>query len=174
MAAMMFRKACCVALAMLCLLLCGVGVAGEAPVAAEPAVQLMDSQGLRELLTTHDDQLVVVNFWATWCRPCLEEIPVLQKLEAETADLVLVPVSLDQPDAGEEPVARFVRKWFPGFRSWLSVEREMDTMVSVIDMAWNEVLPTSYVIAPGGQVAARLQGGKSAEEFAAAIAAARP
>ena len=42
-------------------------------------------------------------------------------------------------------------------------------MVSVVDPAWNEVLPTSYVVDRTGRVAAQLQGGKSAAEFEAAI-----
>jgi hypothetical protein len=55
------------------------------------------------------------------------------------------------------------------FATYLSVERDMDRMVSVVDPAWNEVLPTSYLLARDGTVAVRIQGGSSAEEFAAAI-----
>jgi len=132
----------------------------------------VDAQGLQTLLDARRGQIVVVNFWATWCRPCLEEIPVLQALASQDPELDLVPVSLD--DAGARGnVAVFIQAWFPGFRSWLSQEREMDALVSVIDTAWNEVLPTTYVIDRSGQVTARLQGGKSADEFAAAVALAR-
>ena len=123
-------------------------------------------------LEARKGRVLLVNFWATWCRPCLEEIPVLQALASQDPELDLVPVSLD--DAGARAnVAVFIQAWFPGFRSWLSQEREMDALVSVIDTAWNEVLPTTYVIDRSGQVTARLQGGKSADEFAAAVALAR-
>ena len=66
-------------------------------------------------------------------------------------------------------IAPFLAKWFPEFETFLSTERDMDRIVSVIDMAWNEVLPTTYVIARDGEVAFRMQGGSSAEEFAEAI-----
>jgi hypothetical protein len=42
-------------------------------------------------------------------------------------------------------------------------------MVSVVDPAWNELLPTSYVIDRDGKVRARIQGGKTGEEFEAAV-----
>ena len=132
----------------------------------------VDARGLRELLDARRGQIIVLNFWATWCRPCLEEIPVLRALAADENGLELIPVSLDDPGM-RSSVAVFMQEWFPGFRSWLSQERDMDTLVSVVDAAWNEVLPTTYVIDHRGQVTARLQGGKSAEEFVAAVALAR-
>ena len=69
----------------------------------------------------------------------------------------------------EDTVQPFLSKWFPEFSTYLSVESDMDSMVSVIDPAWNEVLPTSYVLARDGSVATRIQGGSTAQEFAAAI-----
>ena len=120
-------------------------------------------------LTVHSGRVVLVNFWATWCRPCLEEIPALMQLETALKEegFDLVAVSLDDPGAGS--IAPFLDKWFPEFRSFVSVESDMDTMVSVIDPYWNEVLPTSYVIGRDGTVVTRIQGGSTVEEFTAVI-----
>ncbi len=114
---------------------------------------------------------MLVNFWATWCRPCLDEIPDLQSLEAEfgARGFELVAVSLDDAESLEDTVAPFLEKWFPTFSTYLSTETEMDSIVSVIDPAWNEVLPTSYVLGRDGEIAARIQGGSSAAEFAESI-----
>lgn len=144
---------------------CGSGAAASGPVTAITAGEL------RQLLGEQAGRVVLLNFWATWCRPCLKEIPALQALADRYADagLVLVPVSLDEPDTAPVVVPSFLERWFPGFRSWLSVEAEMDTIVSVVDPAWNEVLPTSYLIGRDGDVRVRLQGGKSVEEFEAAV-----
>ena len=81
----------------------------------------------------------------------------------------LVAVSLDDAEGLEAVVAPFMEKWFPEFATLISVERDMDNIVSVVDPYWNEVLPTSYVIGRDGTVAKRIQGGSSAEEFAAEI-----
>jgi len=117
--------------------------------------------------------VVLINFWATWCRPCLEEIPTLMQLQTKLQDngFSLVAVSLDDAASVETRVKPFMNKQFPGFTSYLSIERDMDSMTSVIDPAWNGILPTSYLLARDGSVAERLQGIYSAEEFSEKILA---
>ena len=152
-----------------CLLLWMTVAAGVAP--AGERITLVDAEALSAELSAREGRVVLVNFWATWCRPCLEEIPALMELEHDLGEqgFDLVAVSLDEPDVLETMVEPFLDKWFPEFSSYLSTETEMDRIVSVVDPYWNEVLPTSYVIARDGSMAQRIQGGSSAEEFAAAI-----
>ena len=138
---------------------------------AEPSVTLIEAAELAADLEARKGRVVLVNFWATWCRPCLDEIPDLMALEAELAEqgFDLVAVSLDDAWELEGTIKPFLAKWFPAFSTYVSAEPDMDSIVSVIDPAWNEVLPTSYVLARDGTIATRIQGGSSAEEFAAAI-----
>ena len=138
--------------------------------AAEPLTSL-DAAGLRAELDALNGRVVLVNFWATWCRSCLEEIPALMELESELQEkgFSLVAVSLDEPDSGNTLVRPFMNKQFPGFTSYLSTERNMDDMVSVVDPAWDEILPTSYLLARDGSVAEHIQGKNSMEEFKAKI-----
>ncbi len=126
---------------------------------------------LRAALDEQQNRVVLLNFWATWCGPCLKEIPVLMELENELAaqGFRLVAVSLDEAAAAETQVRPFIEKWFPEFTTYLSLEADMDDMVSVVDRGWNEVLPTSYLIRRDGSVAKRIQGSYTKEEFAAAI-----
>ena len=138
---------------------------------AAQRVTPIEASELAAELEARKGQVVLVNFWATWCRPCLDEIPDLIALEAELAEqgFDLVAVSVDDPWGLEDTIKPFLDKWFPAFSTHVSVEHDMDTIVSVIDPAWNEVLPTSYVLARDGTVAVRIQGGSSAEDFAEAI-----
>jgi thiol-disulfide isomerase/thioredoxin len=138
---------------------------------ADELVTSIEASELAAELEARKGRVVLVNFWATWCRPCLDEIPDLQGLEADLGDsgFDLIAVSLDDAWSLETIVKPFLEKWFPTFSTYLSVENDMDTMVSVIDPAWNEVLPTSYVLGRDGEIAARIQGGSSAAEFAAII-----
>jgi thiol-disulfide isomerase/thioredoxin len=126
---------------------------------------------LRAALDQLAGRVVLVNFWATWCSPCLKEIPVLLELEAELAEqgFTLLAVSLDEADSETIVVEPFVNRWFPGFASYLSVEYDMDTMVSVLDPGWNAVLPTSYLIGRNGVVAERIQGSYTKDEFSTAL-----
>ena len=126
----------------------------------------LDAVGLDSIIK-EQNHIVLINFWATWCRPCLEEIPILMKLERELKEsgFKLVSISLDEPESADILVNPFIQKWFPDFSSYLSVERDMDSMVSVVDTAWNEILPTSYLLNKNGTVVHRIQGSYSLEEF---------
>ncbi len=138
-------------------------------VATAPAerVTVIDADDLSALLDERKGQLVLVNFWATWCRPCLKEIPVLMYLAEEYASrgFSLVPVSLDDPDQFSSVLLPFLDEFFPDFQTYASSDRDMDTTVSVIDPAWNQVLPTSYLLDRQGRVVAKIQGGRTRAQF---------
>lgn len=146
--------------------------AGPAPVvaaapAAAPPAQLIDPAGLRKLLDAQRGKVVVLNLWATWCVPCLREIPDLVALEQELAPrgVTLLGLGMDEPSALAEQVEPFRRKNFPAFRTWLRSEPDMDALVSVVDPAWNEILPTTYLIGRDGKVAKKIQGKRTLEQF---------
>lgn len=134
----------------------------------------VDANGLRvalDAVQAGSDTVVLVNFWATWCKPCLEEIPLFMELQKTYGPqgFKLVAVSLDEIETLESTVKPFMQKWFPEFRSYISTEYDMDDIVSVVDNGWNEVLPTSYLFARDGTLAERLQGKYSAAEFSSKV-----
>jgi len=131
----------------------------------------VSSTQLAEVLAEKTGKVVLVNFWASWCTPCLKEIPTLVELAERYRDrgFELVPVSLDDPGDIDVIVVPFLNRWFPDFTSYTRVDMDMDTVVSVLDPAWNEILPTSYVIDRDGSVVEQMQGGMTIDEFEAAI-----
>ena len=135
--------------------------------AAAPATEPIDAEGLRRLLGTQRGKVVVLNLWATWCVPCLREIPDLVALEQELGPrgVVLLGLGMDEPSALAAQVEPFRRKHFPAFRTWLRSTPDMDTLVSVVDPAWNEILPTTYLIGRDGKVAKKIQGKRTLEQF---------
>ncbi len=147
--------------------------AADAPTAAKPApvavpaTQLVDPAGLSKLLAERRGRVVVLNLWATWCVPCLREIPDLVALENEFAarGLVLVGLGMDDPGALATQVEPFRKKNFPAFRTWLRSEPDMDALVSVVDPAWNEILPTTYLIGRDGRLLKKIQGKRTLEQF---------
>ncbi len=153
----------------ICVLL-GCLMTGGPAGASQPLTQV-SAEGLRAVLDRSAGQVVLVNFWATWCGPCLKEIPVLMELQAELANerFVLIPVSLDEPGSGEVLVTPFMDRHFPGFTSYITQEWDRDDLVSVIDNGWNGVLPTTYLLNRDGSVAQRLQGKFTKAQFLAAI-----
>jgi thiol-disulfide isomerase/thioredoxin len=145
------------------------GSATAAP--AAPPAQRINPAGLGKLLAERRGQVVVLNLWATWCVPCLREIPDLVALEKEFAarGVTLVGLSMDDPGALDDQVEPFRRKNFPAFRTWLRSEPDMDALVSVVDPAWNEILPTTYLIGRDGKLAKKIQGKRTLEQFRALI-----
>jgi thiol-disulfide isomerase/thioredoxin len=171
----MVRHVRCAAEAAL-LLVCAIPPAGgtdarETVDADAPAVQLIDAAGFKDALAQLRGRVVIVNLWATWCVPCLKEVPELVRLAAELKDdgVTLIGVAMDDPADRLTLVAPFHRKYFPAFSTWQRAESDMDTLVSVMDPRWNEVLPTTYLIGRDGKVAERIQGVRSYGEFRAEV-----
>jgi len=101
----------------------------------------------------------------------LREVPDLLKLESEfgSRGVKLIGVAVDDPAPQAAQVEQFRRKYFPAFLTYARVGPEMDELASVIDPAWNEVVPTTYIIDRRGKAVARIQGKKSLDEFRAAL-----
>lgn len=135
-------------------------------------LELLSRQHFEQVLESSKGKLVMPNLWATWCVPCLKEIPELMRLEDALRDsgFTLLAVGMDDP-ADVARVDAFRRQHFPRFSSYLRDTSDMDSMVSVVDPAWNELLPTSYLIDRNGQVVSRMQGKKTFDEFFTAISA---
>jgi thiol-disulfide isomerase/thioredoxin len=110
-----------------------------------PALKLADAEGRERPLSEWRGKTVVVNFWATWCEPCREEMPSLERLKGRFAGK---PFDIVGVNVGESPerVARFTRDvpvTFP-----IVYDRHSATA-----KAWKvRGYPTSYVIGPDGRI----------------------
>lgn len=71
------------------------------------AAKLPDSNGKMQALSQYKNKIVVINFWATWCPPCKEEMPELIKLQTalQTKNVIVVGIALDEP----APVTEFLK-----------------------------------------------------------------
>lgn len=158
-------------------MLCGVlgaaaGATSRADAAAAagiPARPVVAAE-LRSILEAERGRVVVLAVWATWCVPCLREIPELLALQSSLnhAGVRLIGVAVDEP-AGSGQVEEFRRRHFPAFLTYARAGPEIDELVSVVDPAWNELVPTTYVLDREGRVIERLQGRKTPEHLQAVI-----
>ena len=110
-----------------------------------PPLVLMDIHGLQHTLEQYRGKVVLVNFWAGWCHPCIQEIPEMIRLAEMLADRPFVILAVN---VGEE------QRKLPGF-----VKRMDEHMVILMDTdseafkRWKGIgLPSTFVIDPGGQI----------------------
>ena len=122
---------------------------------AEPVdFKLPDVQGQPHSLSEHRGKWVVVNYWATWCPPCLEEIPDLVAFHERHKDKDAVVLGVNYEDLPEEQLKAFVDEYFISY----PVLRNGDTQPAHERLAVGG-LPTTYIISPEGVPVARQVGG---------------
>ena len=111
---------------------------------------LQDLQGKTHRLADYRGKWVLVNFWATWCPPCLNELPELNGLFLAHQDLVVIGIAMDY--ASGKSVANFVGKH--GIRYPIVLgNRKIAAQIGEL-----EVLPTSYLYSPTGERVAQQAG----------------
>ena len=110
-----------------------------------------DLQGQTQRLSDYRGKWVLVNFWATWCPPCLEEIPDLVDLHEahRRTDLVVIGVALDST---EKSVREFVSRFAISYPVAVG-DYEQAQQVGEVN-----VLPTSYLFDPRGELVSYQEG----------------
>ena len=107
---------------------------------------LQDIQGKTHQLTDYHGKWVLVNFWATWCPPCLTEIPELNSLHIAHQDTDLVVIGIAMESGSKKNVADFARTQkiiYPV----VSGNQKLASQIGEL-----EALPTSYLYAPNGEL----------------------
>ena len=129
---------------------------------AKPAADFTDVNGNPLYLSTLQEKWLVVNYWATWCAPCVKEIPELNRFSLEHVEAVTVlGVNFDQPRVSErQSQVKKMKIEFPVFSEDPSKR---------LDVEMPAVLPTTYVFAPGGKLIKTLVGPQSEQSLLSAM-----
>jgi thiol-disulfide isomerase/thioredoxin len=99
-------------------------------------------------MVMRSDGILVVNFWATWCAPCVKELPLFEKLHSEAkpgVSVALVSMDLDI-DPNPDKVYRFVERKGLKSKVLLLDEKDPNSWISSIDPEWSGALPATIVI----------------------------
>jgi len=122
------------------------------PLLPAPAISFVDLAGNTVNLTEFTGKIVLVNLWATWCEPCLREMPSLERVQSRLGDKIAV-VAISEDRGGSKTVAPFIDKL--GLKS---VKIYLDPK-SATERAFKvRGLPTSFLIDREGRVVGRVEG----------------
>jgi len=104
-------------------------------------------EDLQEILITPNKQIQVINFWATWCAPCVKEIPFFEKLNAENKEVAVTLVSMDYDlDPNPEKVNRFITRKKILSRVLILAETDPNSWIDKIDKDWGGALPATLIV----------------------------
>ncbi|WJS93982.1 TlpA family protein disulfide reductase [Flavobacterium johnsoniae] len=111
-------------------------------------VKLLNIDQLNERIKNGKDSTYVVNFWATWCAPCIKELPHFEKLSAEhkSEKLAVLLVSLDFKSKLESNVIPFVKKKNLKNEVFLLNESDPQQFIDRIDPSWSGSIPATLFI----------------------------
>ena len=124
----------------------------SSPPFTAPAISLADTNGHSVELSELRGKLVLVNLWATWCEPCLREMPSLERLQSRLGERIAV-LAVSEDRGGNKTVEPFIAKL--GLKS---VKIYIDPKSEVGHAFGARGLPTSFLIDREGKVLGRVEG----------------
>jgi len=128
-----------------------------------PDFELQDLGGKTVRLSDFRSNIVILNFWATWCVPCRKEIPLFLEMKKKYQDQGLSLIGIDTDDIDNETVATFVREEKMDYTILLGSDEVSAKYLSLAK------LPVTIVIGPNGTISKKIMGAVTRAEIEAAI-----
>jgi thiol-disulfide isomerase/thioredoxin len=118
-------------------------------------VEPISAAEFAQVLEHHRGEVVLINLWATWCLPCVQELPDLSLLQERygARGLRVIGVSFDDAARLETRVRPFFAEKAPTLISYLQTEADQFSFVTPLDPDWVGAMPTSFFVDRGGKVA---------------------
>lgn len=100
------------------------------------------------------DTLLIFNFWATWCKPCIEELPSFEKanIEFQRNNVKIILVNLDFKSKVENTVIPFLKKHEIQSHVWRFTDADPNTWISQVNNEWSGAIPATAVFRQGKSV----------------------
>ncbi len=116
------------------------------------AVQKISEKGIKDLVGKNKGKVLLLNFWATWCPPCLEEFPALVKVSNTYKDKGLEVVGISMNDASEmNELQAFLKKQKAPFTVYLA-GTVADEFYKNIDKRWTSEIPLTMIYDKEGKL----------------------
>jgi len=110
-------------------------------------LEIYDFNGFEKFLNKKDDKVYVINFWATWCKPCIKELPYFEELNAKYANqnVEVILVSLDFPHLYETKLKPYIVKNKIASKVIALDDVDMDNWIPKISKSWSGSIPATII-----------------------------
>jgi thiol-disulfide isomerase/thioredoxin len=127
---------------------------------AEPVtLDTIDAPAVAKLVKNDTKNVLLVNVWATWCGPCVQELPEMVTMHRmyNDRDVELVTISLDDPAQKAHALERLTQDHVAAV-NYLFNSTDRDKLAEALDAKWAGPVPYTLLIAPGGRIFYRHEG----------------
>lgn len=124
-----------------------VSMQAEEPAFDVPFPVWSEAEELMELFEQNNDSTYVINFWATWCKPCVKELPYLEQLNEELKDekVRVILVSLDFDTDLEKKVKPFVKERQLKSDVIAFINGDYNSWIGEVEEAWDGAIPATII-----------------------------
>ena len=112
------------------------------------SIEVVDFDGLYSKIDLSVDKTYVINFWATWCAPCVKELPHFEEVNKELKDknTEVILVSLDFPSQIESKLKPYLKKNKIKSKVILLDDSKMNTWVPKVSEEWDGGIPATLIV----------------------------
>ena len=115
-------------------------------VSKQDKLEVYDFQGVEQFLHSNDSKTYVVNFWATWCAPCIKELPYFEQIQDEYKDEIeVILISLDFPSQYETKLKPFLKEKQLKSKVIVLDDVDMNFWIPKIDSKWDGAIPVTLI-----------------------------
>jgi len=93
-----------------------------------------------------NDTVYVINFWATWCAPCIKELPYFEKLHTDNKKVKVILVSLDSQKDLEKKLLPFIERKKISAEVVLLSDKDYNSWLDKIDKDWSGAIPATLIL----------------------------
>lgn len=110
-------------------------------------LEIYDYDGLEPLINKKDDKIHVVNFWATWCAPCVKELPYFEAIKENYQDknVEVLLVSLDFPKNYDSKLKPFITKHDLKSKVVAFDDTDQNRWIPAINKEWSGAIPATII-----------------------------